>query len=860
MHFKPMQRAIAGLSALTLSALLGAGGCGELTTESPTVVPLLGTDQPEVIRDQYYVILPDAASDALIAETQQQVRDLNGIVTFTYELSPRGFAAQIPPESLKALRRNPNIAYIETDRYYYPTGVQTCVPWSLDRIDQKDPGLDGIYAYGATGEGVDVYVLDTGIQPDYPGLAGRIGAGVRVAKSADPAADVDPNDWADCNGHGTLIAAMVGGDTLGVAKGATLHAVRVGAKCPGESCLPAADGAAIKAGIEEVVKMHAGKWPAVAVLAYSVLGDNATLNAAVKNAVTGGNLLFVVSAGNKGKEAAKYSPASVAEALTVGATDQFDVMWSSSNHGERVDLFAPGAGLPFVTPFAGSCYEPEVPGMPKELSGTSYAAAHAAGVAAMLLEGAVVDSPSKAIDVITSAMNGVIGGGTPGVVEGAPDGSPDRLLYNVENTGETGPPGDEDKCYSGGVCPNGSCFNYCNTIEPEKKIITLEEQVCCGASLAECGGGVVCAMGECASCGAYSEACCAGDLPEQQCLAGFVCNAADQCSCGYETEPCCAGPAEACVSDPQNPLDCHPSSQTCVTCGSLNEICCAQTTCDPGLACDMQLDPKTCVACGVDGNPCCNGSDCVAGLACNAAQRCEPCGNGGQLCCDGSCNPGFECNANGTCDPCGQGGQLCCGGNCDPGFQCNVNSTCESCGQPGQLCCDSGCTSGSFCNPGGVCESCGQGGQTCCPGAACAPGHQCTPGNQCEACGGPGIKCCANSQCSPDMACVNGFCRGACYIRCTDGTLLMTTTDQPTKASCISAGNAACFTYNMTGVVRVEYNYVQVFNSGACGGSGKNCCESTDPGPPCNNGACGPFNPPADSSPDYNVVSGAACP
>ena len=117
MHFKPMQRAIVGLSALTLSALLGAGGCGELTTESPTVVPLLGTDQPEVIRDQYYVILPDAASDALIAETQQQVRDLNGIVTFTYDLSPRGFAAQIPPESLKALRRNPNIKYIETDRY-----------------------------------------------------------------------------------------------------------------------------------------------------------------------------------------------------------------------------------------------------------------------------------------------------------------------------------------------------------------------------------------------------------------------------------------------------------------------------------------------------------------------------------------------------------------------------------------------------------------------------------------------------------------------------------------------------------------------------------------------------------------------
>ena len=322
MHSKPLQRAFAGLSAILLSALIGAGGCGELTTESPAVVPLLGLDQPEIIRDQYYVILPDEAPDSLIAETQQQVRDLNGIVTFTYDLSPRGFAAQIPPESIKALRRNPNIAYIETDRYYYPTGVQTCAPWNLDRIDQKALPLDGIYAYGATGKGVDVYVLDTGIQANHPELGDRIGAGVRVAKNADPAAPVDEKDWGDCNGHGTLVAEMVGGNTLGVAKGATLHAVRIDAHCPPDSCLPVADGAAIKAGIEEVVKTLAGKWPAVAVLSFSVAGDNATLNATVKNAITGGNLVFVVSAGNGSQDAAGYSPASVEEAITVGATDR----------------------------------------------------------------------------------------------------------------------------------------------------------------------------------------------------------------------------------------------------------------------------------------------------------------------------------------------------------------------------------------------------------------------------------------------------------------------------------------------------------------------------------------------------------
>jgi hypothetical protein len=719
---------------------------------------------------------------------------------------------------LKALRRNPNIEYIETDRFYYPTGVQTCAPWNLDRIDQQLLPLDGIYAYGATGQGVDVYVLDTGIQPDYPGLAGRIGPGVRVANITKPE---DTKDWGDCNGHGTIIAAMVGGDTLGVAKGATLHSVRIDTKCA-PNCLPVTDGATIKAGVEEIIKkLHAGSWPAVAVLAFSVPGNDTTLNATVKNAIKGGHLVFVVSAGNSGKEATGYSPASVEEAITVGALDQDDVMWSGSNFGERVDIFAPGAGLPFVTPFAGSCY---APGAATALTGTSFAAAHVAGVAAMLLEGAVVDTPSEA--VVTSAVTGVIGGGSLGVVKSAPGDSPNLALYNVRNTGATGP-GDEDKCYSGGQCQGGSCLAYCD--KDMSGAISAEEQICCGASLEECGGGVLCDMGECSSCGAHTESCCVGDLPEQQCLSGFACNALSECSCGFQAEPCCAaGPA--CLSDPQNPLDCHPDSQLCVTCGSLSEICCAGTTCDPGLACDMLLAPKTCVTCGIDGNPCCDGTDCVAGLACNSAQRCEPCGGDQDLC--------------------------CVGGACDPGFACDAGNTCEMCGQPGQLCCDSGCTSGSFCNPGGTCQVCGQGGQTCCPGAQCTAGHECNPANQCEACGGPGIKCCANSQCSPDMACMNGVCRGDCYMRCNDGTLLRMVLDQPTEGACISAANTACLNYNGTNLVRVEYNANLIYDNGVCGDPGQSCC----PGFGCFSGGCAGFNPPPDASPNYDVVSGSACP
>lgn len=855
MHSKPLRRAFAAASVLALSAIsaaLGAGGCGELSTESPTVVPLLGVGQPEVIRDQYYVILADDASDALIAETKKQVTDLNGIVTYSYDLPPRGFAAQIPPDALKAIRRNPNISYIETDRYYYPTGVQTCAAWNLDRIDQQHLPLDGIYSYGATGEGVSVYVIDTGIDPAHPGIAGRVGQSIRVAKdpNADPNAPVPVDDWGDCNGHGTLMAALVGGDTLGVAKKATLHSVRIDAQCA-PSCAPKADGAAIKAGIEWVVKKHEGKWPAVAVLAFSVPGDNATLKATVKNSVNGGNLVFVVSAGNGGADAKDFSPASVEEAITVGAMHEDDLRWTSSNYGDVIDLYAPGAGIVMPAPFANSCFAGGAAGAPVELSGTSYAAAHVAGVAAMLLEGVVDDKPSGA--AVTAAVSSIIGGGTLDAVKDAPGDKDPLALYSPLNSGVTGAI-DEDKCISGGQCQGGSCFAYCD--KDGMGGVGAAEQVCCGATLAECGGGLLCGMGGCESCGSGDESCCVGDMPEEKCLPGFVCNAASQCSCGYVSEPCCADPVK-CAVDPQDPLECHPDSNTCVTCGSLDEICCGGTTCDTGLACDGNFAPDKCVTCGINGNPCCNGTDCVAGSACNSAQRCEACGAGGQLCCDGTCNPGFECNAAGTCDPCGQNGQLCCGGSCDPGHQCNAGNTCELCGQPGQLCCDGGnCTSGSFCNAGGACQSCGQNGQTCCPGALCGAGMQCNAGNVCEACGGPGIKCCANSTCSGDLACLNQVCRGACYVRCNNGTLLVIVGDQPDWGTCIAAGNNACQAYNSSDAARIEYNSDPIQDNGVCGNLGQSCCPG---GGGCFAGSCQGFSPPADSSPNFDVVSGAQC-
>ena len=91
--------------------------------------------------------------------------------------------------------------------------------WGLDRIDQANLPLDSKYSYSTTGSGVKVYVVDTGIRLSHSQFGGRAMTGKDF---------VTPGGLAtDCNGHGTHVAGTVGGSTYGVAKGATLVAVRV---------------------------------------------------------------------------------------------------------------------------------------------------------------------------------------------------------------------------------------------------------------------------------------------------------------------------------------------------------------------------------------------------------------------------------------------------------------------------------------------------------------------------------------------------------------------------------------------------------------------------------------------------------
>src|SRR5215216_1935518 len=381
---------VVSMLALTMSVSSVAGAKGE--------APILGADSATAIPGRYIVVFkPGTPAESVSAEAEN-ARGLGAQVDFVYESALTGFAGNIPEQALLGLSHNPNVDFIEADQVITIDTTQSPATWGLDRIDQHNRPLTNSYTYNYTGTGVTAYIIDTGIRISHNQFGGRASYGYDFVGN-DSNAD-------DCNGHGTHVAGTVGGSTYGVAKGVSLKAVRV------LNCSGSGTTSGVIAGINWVTSQHTtGK--AVANMSLGG-GASSALDTAVRNSIADG-VVYAIAAGNSNANACNYSPARVAEAITVGATTSSDARASYSNIGSCLDLFAPGSSITSAWISSNTATN--------TISGTSMATPHVTGVAALYLQGHSA-SPQQVRDAI-------VNGATQNVVGNAGSGSPNRLLYSL---------------------------------------------------------------------------------------------------------------------------------------------------------------------------------------------------------------------------------------------------------------------------------------------------------------------------------------------------------------------------------------------------------------------------------------------
>jgi len=306
------------------------------------------------------------------------------------------------------------IATVENDQFAQGQQVQQSLRyplWHLDRIDQRSSSLNNYYYSKYTGEGNDIYILDSGIYYQHSEFEGRAYYG---GYDAIDFLDGTNRRGYDCNGHGTHVAALAAGKNYGVAKKARIYSIRV------LDCKLFGPYSAIIAALDYTIQKIRQRGRK-AVVSMSLAGPRSfTFDAQVRKVVQYG-IPVVVAAGNAKKNACGFSPSSASPygIISVGGTKQYrDGLYFYTNYGPCVSILAPGQDIRSATHSCFNCWT--------FLSGTSMSTPLVSGAISLLQQ----EFPSYSVTqlkqqlLVSSTKNAIDMSGLP-----SNHNTRNRLLY-----------------------------------------------------------------------------------------------------------------------------------------------------------------------------------------------------------------------------------------------------------------------------------------------------------------------------------------------------------------------------------------------------------------------------------------------
>ena len=336
------------------------------------------------------------------SERSQNFAEYYESESLTYSLNLTASSAfELNSAELSSLARSPGVLQISQNVKVSIEGTQSSAPWHLDRLDQAALPLSTTYTFqdAERGQGVRVYVVDTGVSLSHDEFTGRIPTGYSAIGAA--------TDYNDCNGHGTHVAALAAGTVTGAAKLASVVPVRV-LGCDGSGSL-----LGVLMGLDWIAENTFVGQPAVVNM--SLGGSvNSFLDDAVSSLSAQG-LVFVVAAGNSASNACNVSPARVPSAITVAASNQTDGWADYSNSGNCVDVIAPGSEL--LSAWIGG--------------NTTGAYSSGTSMAAGVVSGIVATQMSYGHQTPLALSQALVSRGRSNVISSVPSGTPNVLVSNA---------------------------------------------------------------------------------------------------------------------------------------------------------------------------------------------------------------------------------------------------------------------------------------------------------------------------------------------------------------------------------------------------------------------------------------------